>query len=113
MDTWNAAALRQSFAIAATHAENYAKELSHRIKRDPRQNSPFIRETHDEHLAKWFVYDSFVYSNCVDSRQRFVAAAKRKLAGPAPRGLGSFSEEDFERHWRAQMQDLISRYEEA
>jgi hypothetical protein len=100
--------------MIAANAERYANELSERIKRDPRRDSPFLRETHDEHLAKWYVYDSLSFSNCLESRQELVAEAKRRLAAQFDhRAVGRLSKEDFEKHWRQHMQALIAEYETA
>lgn len=114
MDAWDPVAVRNSFAFAAEDAERYFKELAVRIKHDKRQDSSFVRETHDKHLAEWFVHDSFAFSNSLNSREELVAEAKRRLAaGFGGHASGCFSKEDFDKHWNQQMQILISQYETA
>lgn len=114
MKMWESKEIRKRFATIAADAERYASELSERIKRDPKRDSPFVRETHDEHLAKWYVYDSLSFSSCLESREELLAEAKRRLAAPFDdRAYGKFSNEDFERHWKQYMQAVITEHETA
>jgi ADP-ribose pyrophosphatase YjhB (NUDIX family) len=112
MNTWDQEAIRKSFGIAAANAEQYFKELRERIRRDPQRDSPFVRETHDEHLAKWFVYDSLAFSNALRSREALVAEARRRLeTGGGHYASGCFNKEDFEKHWTRHMEALIADYD--
>lgn len=112
MNAWDSATVRNSFAMIAADAERYAKQLSETIKRDPRRDPSFVRETHDEYLAKWFVYDSLSFSDCTESRQKLVAEAKGRLAPQFDeRTIGWFSKEDFQKHWKQHLQALIAEYE--
>ena len=114
MDNWDPESVRKSFEFQAQSAENYANELAARIKHDPRRDSPFTRETHDEHLAKWYVYDSLAVSNCLESRTKLVAEVKRRLSAQFDyRALARFSKEAFEKHWRQYMQLLLTQYEKS
>jgi hypothetical protein len=114
MKTWDASETRNSFTQIASRAEIYAKELATRIRCDPKRDSPFTRETHDEYLAKWFVYDSLSFSNSLRTKEALVAELKSRLNRPFTlRGEGRFSQEDFEKHWRRYMQDLLNEYEQA
>jgi hypothetical protein len=112
MSTWDQAAMQKSFHGIALDAERYANELADRIKRDPRRDSPHVRDTHDEHLAKFFVYDSLAYNRCLESRSALVAELKARLAGPCEvRAMGRFKAEDFERHWRSYLSVLLRDFE--
>lgn len=112
MSAWDQTAVHKSFLGIARDAERYAKELADRIKRDPRRDSPHVRDTHDEHLAKFFVYDSLAYNRCIESRAALVAELKTRLAGPCEvRAIGRFNAEDFERHWRQYLSFLLREFE--
>ena len=112
MNTWDPTAVRKGFAIIAADAERYANQLSERIKRDRKRDSPFVRETHDEYLAKWYVYDSLSFGRCLESRDKLIAEVKSRLAAPFDdRNIGWFSKEDFEKHCKQHMQTLIAEHE--
>jgi hypothetical protein len=112
MKTWEASAVRDSFEFTANKANQYAHELKERIRRDPKRDSQILRETHDEHLAKWFVYDSLSGCTSLGTREALVAKLKANLANPSDlKGVGQFSKEDFENYWRRHMQNLLKKYE--
>jgi hypothetical protein len=114
MNTWDQESVRERFASTARNAETYANELSRRIKGDPNGQSAYVRELHDEHLAKWFVYDSFACSSCLESREKFLADARVRLASESGRLFtGSFSKDDCFRYWRQYMDALIKEFEKA
>ena len=108
MKNWDSESMRKQFASTAHYAEIYAKELSSRIKKDPKGQSDYVRELHDEHLAKWYVYDSLSFSSCLDSRASFIAEVRSRLDSPFDyRAIGSFSKDNFQKHWRRYMEELL------
>ena len=112
MKTWNPESLRKTFLSAAEFAENYANELSGRIKRDAKASSDREKELHDEHLAKWYVYDSFAHNVCLETRESFLAEARSRLDSNYDfRAPGSFNIETFKKFWRQHIQNLINEYE--
>ena len=114
MKTWDSESIRKQFAFTAAAAENYAKELSGRITRDPKGQSDNVREIHDEYLAKWYVYDSLSFSSCLESREGFLAEVRCRLASPFDyRATGAFSRDNFEKHWRQYMCALLKGYDAA
>ena len=112
MKTWEKDSIRRQFASAAERAENYARELAGRIKRDPNGSSDSVKDLHDEHLAKWYVYDSFSYSSCLESRDEFLEEVKMRLETTFDyKMFGCFNLENSQKHWRFCMNRLIREFE--
>ena len=103
--------MRKQFVSEARNAEIYANELAGRIKRNPKGHSDYVREMHDEHLAKWFVYDSVSFSSCLESRETFLAELSSRLGSPSEsRAVGAFDRNDFEKHLQQHIARLIKKY---
>ena len=114
MKTWDSDSERKSFASIADAAERYANELSKRIKNDPKNQSDYVREMHDEHLAKWYVYDWLAHSSCVESREQLKAEVRIRIDSNFEfRALGVFNKDNFQKHWRRYMESIIKTYSEA
>jgi hypothetical protein len=112
MKNWDSAGLQKHFNLIALNAERYANELAGRIKRDPRGASLHVREMHDEHLAKFYVYDSLAYNRCLETRASLIAELKARLDGPCTlRAEGRFSAEHFEHSWRQHLTFLLKQYQ--
>jgi len=112
MKQWDATALSKSLQFGARMAEQYADKLSAQLKRPKKQDVSHERELHDEHRAKWFVYDSFVGASCLESREKLLAEAKARLArGISFTPSNVFNRENFEAFWRKYMAQLIKDVE--
>ena len=114
MKTWDSDSARNSFAAIADAAERYANELSRRIKSDPKNQSDYVRELHDEHLAKWYVYDWLAHSSCLESREQLKAEVRSKLDSVFVfQHYGVFNKDNFQKHWRQYMESVLKTYSEA
>jgi len=108
MEKWDADATRRDFANIAQSAENYANELWTRIRKDGREHSDYEKELHDEHRAKWYVYDSLSLSSSTRSRAALLAEVQRRLDS----GFGDppmhscFNGENFLKFWRQHLMEL-------
>ena len=73
MKTWDTKSIRKQFAFTARNAEIYTNELAGRIRQITKERSDYVKELHDEHLAKWYVYDFLSSSSCLESQERLLA----------------------------------------
>jgi len=103
--SWNPVSLAKGFETAANSAEQYAQALLLRPKMGGRE-----KELHDEHYAKFFVYDYLASVACIDSREQLLQALRRyRAAGPIS-GRGMFDQLRFQAEWHRYIDYLISEY---
>ena len=113
MKDWEPDIILKQFTLTACGAENYAKELADRIKRNPTGYWDREKELHDEHLARWLVYDSFSFTLFLESREKLIAEARARLATKSERyPIGVFNKDNFDKYWRQYMNELIDAYKE-
>lgn len=105
MDTYDPTSASKSFAAAAEEAERYLREVRCKLK-----TNRSYEHVHDDHLAKFYVFNYLHGRPFLASREAFLSELTRLKSSAFPPPSEVFAPERFERHRQAYLGDLIRRY---
>ena len=103
--SWSPSGENDYFLRGAQEAERYAQEVRGKVT-----SNPSYKRVHDEHLAKFYVYNYLHGRTCLSSRDELLAELKRMLELSVS-DTSAYDADQFERFRVSYINELIRRYE--
>jgi hypothetical protein len=102
---WNPESLSRSFISSAESAERYMRECKSKLSRSDR-----YKELHDEHLAKFYVFNYLHGRTFLETREKFLAELQRMLTEKYSAPHEAFDEKTFTTWRRHYVQNLMDAH---
>ena len=106
MSKWDPEQISRQFRFTGDEAERYVLEVKKKIK----YNKSYER-VHDEHLAKFSVFNYLYDRQFIETKESLVAELKRMLNDPRAPLSEALDPERFTRYWKEYVEQLLSQYE--
>jgi len=108
MKSWDPNGLTKSFIIAAESAERYMKECKWKVKR-----SEGYKALHDEHLAKFYVFNYLHGRTFLETREMLLAELRSFLHAQTTAPIEAFDAQCVLTWRERHIQSLITEFEKA
>jgi hypothetical protein len=102
---WNPAAAHDYFLHGAEEAERYLREVRSKIK-----SNPSYERVHDEHLAKFYVFNYLHGRTFLDSRESLLRELNTMLRQPVST-TEAYDADRFETYRKSYITELMKKYE--
>lgn len=102
---WDPESMSPSFVFAAESAERYMLECKSKLSRSDR-----YKELHDEHLAKFYVFNYLHGRTFLQTREKFIAELERMLGEDYAPPHEAFDPQIFTTWRRRYIQNLIDTH---
>jgi hypothetical protein len=106
-ERWNPESMSRSFISAAEDAERYMKQCKSKVAQTDR-----YKELHDEHLAKFYVYNYLHGRTFLETREQFLAELREMVAADYPAPHEAFDPNTFTTWRKSYIQNLIDAYKQ-
>jgi len=103
-DNWDEEKISRQFETTARLAENYYKEIQHKLSRT---NS--YKNLSDEHLSKFYIYNSLHGKTFLNSRESFLKHLEFLLEN-VNFAHSYFDKEIYKKYWVIYINELINRF---
>ncbi|ERJ19973.1 hypothetical protein SSPSH_000837 [Salinisphaera shabanensis E1L3A] len=106
MKKYDKESISRGFLRRAEDAERYLREVRAKLK-----DNPSYKHVHDDHLAKFYVYNYLHGRTFLESESMLVAELGRLQALDFPAPREAFSSERFELYRQAYLNEVLTSFE--